>query len=105
MCRPAGERRPQPWHNVAQEIARAVRDDMANLLAGGLNTVDIYTASYGAAPKVVSENRSAKRAVANLDRRILSASSRRMPWQWPATKLSISARRKSPARRKTSPTR
>ena len=68
VCRPAGERRPQPWPSVAQEIARAVRDDVANLRAGGLNTVDIYTASYGTALKVVSENWGAKRDIANPDR-------------------------------------
>ena len=68
VCRPAGERRPQPWPSVAQEIARAVRDDVANLRAGGLNTVDIYTASYGTALKVVSENWGAKRDTANPDR-------------------------------------
>ena len=68
VCRPAGERRPQPWPSVAQEIARAVRDDVANLRAGGLNTVDIYTASYGTALKVVSENWGAKRETANPDR-------------------------------------
>ena len=68
VCRPVGERRPQPWHSVAQEIARAVRDDITNLLAGGMNTVDIYTASYGTALKVVSENWGAKRAAANPDR-------------------------------------
>ena len=67
VCRPAGERRPQPWPSVAQEITRAVRDDVANLRAGGLNTVGIYRASYGAALKVVSENRSAKRDTANPD--------------------------------------
>ena len=68
VCRPAGERRPQPWRSVAQEIARAVRDDVANLRAGGMNTVDIYTPSYGTALKVVSENWGAKRAIANPDR-------------------------------------
>ena len=68
VCRPSGERRPQPWPSVAQEIARAVRDDVANLRAGGLNTVDIYTASYGTALKVVSENWGAKRDTANPDR-------------------------------------
>ena len=67
VCRPAGERRPQPWHSVAQEIAGAVRDDVTNLRAGGLNTVGIYRASYGAALKVVSENWSAKRDTANPD--------------------------------------
>ena len=68
VCRPAGERRPQPWRSVVQEIARAVRDDVANLRAGGMNTVDIYTPSYGTALKVVSENWGAKRAIANPDR-------------------------------------
>ena len=65
VCRPAGRRNPQPWHIVAQEIAQSVKDDVANLLAYGLNTVDIYTASYGTALKVVSENWGAKRDTAN----------------------------------------
>ena len=41
---------------------------MTNLLAGRLNTVGIYRASYGTALKVISENWGAKRAIANPDR-------------------------------------
>ena len=68
VCRPAGERRPKPWHAVAQDVARAVKDDVANLLEYGLNPVDIYTASYGTALKVVSENWGTRRDTANPDR-------------------------------------
>ena len=68
VCRPAGQRHPRPWHQVAAAIARAVADDVANLLASGLNTVDIYTASYGTALKVISENWGARRDTANPDR-------------------------------------
>ena len=68
VCRPAGQRRPQPWPAVAQEIAQAVRDDVENLLSYDLKTVDIYTASYGTALKVISENWGARRNTANPDR-------------------------------------
>ena len=104
---PGRGRRPQPWHSVAQEIARAVRDDVTNLLAGRLNTVDIYTASYGTALKVVSENWGAKRAIANPDRPenlfgVLSEDALAVARQ----DVIASGRRKSPpARRKTCPNR
>ena len=49
-------------------IARAVQSDVSNLLDYGLNTVDIYTAYFGTALKVVSENWGAKRSTANPDR-------------------------------------
>ena len=68
VCRPAGRRNPRPWHAVAQEIAGAVRADVDNLLSYDLNTVDIYTASFGTALKVVSENWGTMRDTANPDR-------------------------------------
>ena len=68
VCRPAGQRRPQPWPAVAQAIAQAVRDDVENLRSYKLKTVDIYTAAYGTALKVISENWGARRNTANPDR-------------------------------------
>ena len=43
-------------------------DDVENLLSYDLKTVDIYTASYGTALKVISENWGARRNTANPDR-------------------------------------
>ena len=68
VCRPAGRRSPEPWHAVAQKIAGAVRADVDNLRSYDLNTVDIYTASFGTALKVVSENWGTMRDTANPDR-------------------------------------
>ena len=68
VCRPAPPRNPKSWHAVAQEIQRAVAADVANLRDYGLNTVDIYTASYGTALKVVSENWGTRRDTANPER-------------------------------------
>ena len=68
VCRPAGPRTPQPWQAVAQEIAHAVRADVDNLRSYDLNTVDIYTASFGTALKVISENWGTMRDTANPDR-------------------------------------
>ena len=68
VCRPAGRRSPEPWPAVAQKIAGAVRADVDNLRSYDLNTVDIYTASFGTALKVVSENWGTMRDTANPDR-------------------------------------
>ena len=68
VCRPAGRRSPKPWPAVAQKIAGAVRADVDNLRSYDLNTVDIYTASFGTALKVVSENWGTMRDTANPDR-------------------------------------
>ena len=68
VCRPAGARRPQPWHQVAQDIAAAVRADVAQLQEYGLSPVDTYLAAYGPALQVISENWGTRRDTANPDR-------------------------------------
>ncbi len=68
VCRPAGVRNPQPWHQVAQEIAAAVRNDMARLQEYDLSPVDTYLAAYGPALQVISENWGTRRDTANPDR-------------------------------------
>ena len=68
VCRPAGQRRPQPWHTVAQEITAAVRADLVQLQGYGLSAVDTYLAAYGPALQVISENWGTRRETANPDR-------------------------------------
>ncbi len=68
VCRPAGERRPKPWHEVAQDIADAVRADVKRLREYDLSSVDIYLAAYGPALQVISENWGTRRDTANPDR-------------------------------------
>ena len=69
VCRPInpGQRRPRPWPQVTQQIRAAVRQDAHALQEMGLNIIDIYTAAYGTALKVISENWGAVRAIANPD--------------------------------------
>ena len=67
VCRPAGGRRPKAWHEVAQEVAAAVREDVARLRGYGLSPVDLYLASFGPALQVVSENWGTRRSAANPD--------------------------------------
>ena len=67
VCRPAGVRRPKAWHEVAQEVAAAVREDVARLRGYGLSPVDLYLASFGPALQVVSENWGTRRSAANPD--------------------------------------
>ena len=67
-CRPAGERRPKPWHQVAQDIAAAVRADVERLEEYDLSPVDTYLAAYGPALQVISENWGTRRDTANPDR-------------------------------------
>lgn len=68
VCRPAGERRPKPWHQVAQDIAAAVRADVERLQEYDLSPVDTYLAAYGPALQVISENWGTRRDTANPDR-------------------------------------
>ncbi len=70
VCRPVDpeERRPQTWNRVAAEIQAAVRADAARLAELDLNIVDLYTAAYGAALQVISENWGAAREAAHPDR-------------------------------------
>ena len=70
VCRPVDpeERRPQTWNRVAQEIQAAVRADAARLAELDLNIVDLYTAAYGTALQVISENWGAAREAAHPDR-------------------------------------
>ena len=68
VCRPAGTRRPNPWHQVAQDIAAAVRADVAKLQDYDLSPVDTYLAAYGPALQVISENWGTRRDTANPDR-------------------------------------
>ena len=68
VCRPAGVRTPKPWHEVAQDIAAAVRTDMAQLQGYDLSPVDTYLAAYGPALQVISENWGTRRDTANPDR-------------------------------------
>ena len=68
VCRPAGVRAPKPWHEVAQDIAAAVRADMAQLQGYDLSPVDTYLAAYGPALQVISENWGTRRDTANPDR-------------------------------------
>ena len=68
MCRPAGVRTPKPWHEVAQDIATAVRADMEQLQGYNLSPVDTYLAAYGPALQVISENWGTRRDTANPDR-------------------------------------
>ena len=62
------ERRPQTWNRVAAEIQAAVRADAARLAELDLNSVDLYTAAYGTALQVISENWGAAREAAHPDR-------------------------------------
>ena len=68
VCRPAGARVPKPWHAVAQDIAAAVRADVAMLQDYDLSPVDTYLAAYGPALQVISENWGTRRQTANPDR-------------------------------------
>ena len=68
VCRPAGRRTPKPWHQVAQDIASAVRTDVARLQDYDLSPVDTYLAAYGPALQVISENWGTRRDTANPDR-------------------------------------
>ena len=70
VCRPVDpeERRPQTWNRVAAEIQAAVRADAARLAELDLNIVDLYTAAYGTALQVISENWGAAREAAHPDR-------------------------------------
>ena len=68
VCRPAGERRAKPWHQVAQDIAAAVRADVERLQEYDLSPVDTYLAAYGPALQVISENWGTRRDTANPDR-------------------------------------
>ena len=68
VCRPAGRRTPKPWHQVAQDIASAVRADIARLQDYDLSPVDTYLAAYGPALQVISENWGTRRDTANPDR-------------------------------------
>ena len=68
VCRPAGVRTPKPWHQVAQDIATAVRADVARLQEYDLSPVDTYLAAYGPALQVISENWGTRRDTANPDR-------------------------------------
>ena len=68
VCRPAGERSPKSWHQVAQDIAAAVRADVERLREYDLSSVDIYLAAYGPALQVISENWGTRRDTANPDR-------------------------------------
>lgn len=67
-CRPAGKRQPKPWHQVAQDIAAAVRADVERLEEYDLSPVDTYLAAYGPALQVISENWGTRRDTANPDR-------------------------------------
>ena len=69
VCRPIhpGQRHPLPWPQVTEQIRAAVRQDAHELQEMGLNIIDIYTAAYGTALKVISENWGAVRDTANPD--------------------------------------
>ena len=69
VCRPIhpGQRRPLPWPQVTEQIRAAVRQDAHALQEMGLNIIDIYTAAYGTALKVISENWGSVRDTANPD--------------------------------------
>ncbi len=67
VCRPSGARNPKPWRQVAQDIAAAVRVDVARLQEYDLSPVDIYLAAYGPALQVISENWGSRRETANSD--------------------------------------
>ena len=68
VCRPAGERNPKAWHEVAQGIADAVRADVERLQEYDLSPVDTYLAAHGPALQVISENWGTRRETANPDR-------------------------------------
>ena len=68
VCRPGGVRKPKPWHQVAQDIASAVRADVEQLQRYDLSPVDTYLAAYGPALQVISENWGTRRDTANPDR-------------------------------------
>ena len=68
VCRPAEERNPKAWHQVAQDIAAAVRADVERLQEYDLSPVDTYLAAYGPALQVISENWGTRRETANPDR-------------------------------------
>ena len=69
VCRPInpGQRHPLPWPQVTEQIRAAVRQDAHALQEMGLNIIDIYTAAYGTALKVISENWGAVRDTAKPD--------------------------------------
>ena len=59
---------PRPWHEVEAEISYGVREDIPTLASYNFKPVDIYTAAYGPALRVISENWGARRITAHPDR-------------------------------------
>ena len=72
VCRPRAEDSqstpPRPWHEVEAEISYGVREDIPTLASYNFKPVDIYTAAYGPALRVISESWGARRIVPHPDR-------------------------------------
>ena len=72
VCRPRAEDSestpPRPWHEVEAEISYGVREDIPTLASYNFKPVDIYTAAYGPALRVISENWGARRITPHPDR-------------------------------------
>ena len=70
ICRPRQANPfPQPWHEVEQLIAAAVRDDIDdNLSRAELRPIDLYLSAFGPALRVISRHWGTEREVNNPDR-------------------------------------
>ena len=72
VCRPrvadSQSTPPRPWHEVEAEISYGVREDIPTLASYNFKPVDIYTAAYGPALRVISENWGARRITPHPDR-------------------------------------
>ena len=70
ICRPRQPNPfPQPWHEVEQLIAAAVRDDIDdNLSRAELRPIDLYLSAFGPALRVISRHWGTEREVNNPDR-------------------------------------
>ena len=70
VCRPREENPfPNPWHEVEELIAQAVRDDIRdNLSQVSLKPIDLYLSAFGPALRVISQHWGTERESANPDR-------------------------------------
>lgn len=70
VCRPREKNPfPEPWHEVEELIAQAVRDDIRdNLSQADLKPIDLYLSAFGPALRVISEHWGTERESANESR-------------------------------------
>ncbi len=67
VCRPRVENlAPEPWHEVEELIAEAVRKDIAENLSGAaLRPIDLYLSAFGPALRIISRHWGARRDTPN----------------------------------------